>query len=193
MQVLKGLPLRRRWQQQDYPVASVVAIVSRVIDGIESYLLIQRKKDPYTGLWALPGGKWEFGELLAEAVLREVNEETGLQPAFLSLRAIINSRLLPRGQQDPGGHFLLFVCTLTAPSGAALEQKEGDVAWFSAHDLDVMRAAGSIVPTDCMIVDHCRHAAAAISYIEAEIIGGATGAGSEVVRFEDNTDWTVVL
>ena len=184
MQVLKGLPLGRRWQQQDYPVASVVAILSHLINGREKYLLIQRKKEPYSGLWSLPGGKWDFGESLAEAAVREVNEEAGVLPAFSSLRAIINSRLLPRGHQDPGGHFLIFVCALTTQLGAAQEQKEGTVAWFSAHDLDSMRAAGSIVPTDYLIVDHCRQPAAAISYIEAEIIGAASGTAIEVVRFE---------
>jgi ADP-ribose pyrophosphatase YjhB (NUDIX family) len=193
MEPLKALSLDKRGQQQGYPVASVVAIISRVIAGVEKYLLIQRKKQPYTGLWALPGGKWDFGESLAEAVLRELNEETGLQPAFSNLRAIVNCRLLPRGQQDQGGHYLLFVCTLTAPLGAAQEQQEGSVAWFSADELDHMKATGSIVPTDYLILDRCRQRASAISYIESEIIGGAEGAGIEVVRFEDQTFRTSVL
>lgn len=193
MEPLKALSLDKRWQQQGYPVSSVVAIISRVIGGVEKYLLIQRKKQPYTGLWALPGGKWDFGESLAEAVLRELNEETGLQPAFSNLRAIVNCRLLPRGQEDQGGHYLLFVCTLTAPLGAAQEQQEGSVAWFSADELDQMKATGSIVPTDYLILDRGRQRASAISYIESEIIGGAEGAGIEVVRFEDQTFRTSVL
>jgi ADP-ribose pyrophosphatase YjhB (NUDIX family) len=187
MEPLKALPLHKRWQQQGYPVASVVAILSRVIGGVEKYLLIQRKKEPYTGLWALPGGKWDFGESLAEAVLREIGEETGLQPSFSNLLAIVNCRLLPGAQQDQGGHFLLFVCALTAPFGAAQEQKEGTVAWFSAHELDQMKATGLIVPTDYLILDRSRRPAAAISYIEAEIIGTAAGAVIEVARFEDQT------
>jgi ADP-ribose pyrophosphatase YjhB (NUDIX family) len=193
MEPLKALPLHKRWQQQGYPVASVVAILSRIIGGAEKYLLIQRKKEPYLGIWALPGGKWDFGESLTEAVLREVNEETGLQPSFSNLRAIVNCRLLPRGQQDQGGHFLLFVCALTAPFGAALEQKEGTVAWFSAQELDQMKATGLIVPTDYLIVDRYRQRVSAISYIEAEIIGDAAGAVIEVVRFEDRTFRTRVL
>ena len=185
MEPLKALPLENRWQQQGYPVASVVAILSRVMGAVEKYLLIRRKKEPYRNLWALPGGKWDFGESLAEAVLREVNEETGLQPAFSNLRAIVNCRLLPRGEQHHGGHFLLFVCAVTAPFGAALEQKEGSVAWFSTHELNDMKAAGSMVPTDYLILDRYRRPAPALSYIEAEIIDCAQGAGIEVVRFED--------
>jgi 8-oxo-dGTP diphosphatase len=184
MEPLKAVSLDKRWQQQGYPMASVVAIISRVIGGLEKYLLIQRKKQPYTGLWALPGGKWEFGESLVEAILRELNEETGLQPSFSNLRAIVNCRLLPRGQQDQGRHYLLFVCMLSAPLGAAQEQQEGSVAWFSAHELDQMNATESMVPTDYLILDRYRQPAPAISYIEAEIIGGE-GTGIEVVRFED--------
>ena len=193
MEPLKALPLDKRWQQQRYPFASAVAIVSRVIGGVEKYLLIERKRELYPGLWALPGGKWDFGETLAETVVREVNEETGLQPAFSNLRAIVNCRLLPRSQRDQGAHYLLFVCALTAPVGAALEQKEGSVAWFSAHELDQMNVTGSIVPTDYLILDRYREPASAISYIEAEIIGGAEGTASEVVRFEDKTHRTAVL
>ena len=187
MEPFKALPLDERRQQQAYPVASVLAMVSRVIDGVEKYLLIQRKKEPYRGLWALPGGKWDFGESLAEAVVREVNEETGLQPSFSDLLAIVNCRLRPSAQQGHGGHFLLFVCAMTAPFGAVLEQKEGMVAWFSAHELDQMKATELIVPTDYLILDRSRQRAPAISYIEAEIIGAAEGDAIELARFEDKT------
>jgi 8-oxo-dGTP diphosphatase len=41
-------------------------------------LLVQRAKGPLSGLWSLPGGHIEPGELAREAALREVREETGL-------------------------------------------------------------------------------------------------------------------
>ncbi|MFV2039247.1 MAG: NUDIX hydrolase [Acidimicrobiales bacterium] len=44
----------------------------------EHLLLIQRGTDPGRGLWSLPGGRVELGETLAEAVVRETREETGL-------------------------------------------------------------------------------------------------------------------
>ena len=41
-------------------------------------LLIRRGKEPLRGRWVVPGGTVELGETLEAAVVREVEEETGL-------------------------------------------------------------------------------------------------------------------
>jgi ADP-ribose pyrophosphatase YjhB (NUDIX family) len=42
-------------------------------------LLVQRATSPGRGLWSLPGGRVEGGETLAEACVRELAEETGVE------------------------------------------------------------------------------------------------------------------
>lgn len=48
-------------------------------DGSGRLVVVRRAKPPYAGRWTLPGGAVERGERLAEAVAREVREETGLE------------------------------------------------------------------------------------------------------------------
>jgi ADP-ribose pyrophosphatase YjhB (NUDIX family) len=56
----------------------VVAVGAVVIVEPDHVVLIQRANPPAQGSWTLPGGKVARGESLAEAVRREVGEETGL-------------------------------------------------------------------------------------------------------------------
>jgi 8-oxo-dGTP diphosphatase len=50
-------------------------------DGDGRLLLIRRANEPGRGLWSIPGGRVEPGESDAEAVVREMAEETGLTVA----------------------------------------------------------------------------------------------------------------
>lgn len=53
--------------------------VGAIVVDDEDLLLIRRGRGPAQGEWSIPGGRVRGGELLAEAVVRELAEETGLE------------------------------------------------------------------------------------------------------------------
>ena len=61
----------------DNPIILVVAVALVDVDG---RVLIAQRPDNKTmgGLWEFPGGKVEFGELPEEALIRELDEELGI-------------------------------------------------------------------------------------------------------------------
>ena len=59
-------------------MTAVVGVGAIVFDAEGRVLLVERGKPPGAGLWSVPGGRLEPRETLAQAVAREVREETGL-------------------------------------------------------------------------------------------------------------------
>lgn len=57
----------------------VPCVGALVYDAANRLLLIRRGRAPSRGRWSVPGGRVEAGESLAQAVVREVREETGLR------------------------------------------------------------------------------------------------------------------
>lgn len=55
-----------------------VCVGAIVVDD-DRLLVIRRGTAPAKGQWSVPGGRVEPGETLAEAVVRELREETGLE------------------------------------------------------------------------------------------------------------------
>jgi len=66
--------------------ATVAAIITPDDDRYDMILLTKRSVPPFQGHWCLPGGHIDENETVEEAVVREVQEETGLlmtSPVFL--------------------------------------------------------------------------------------------------------------
>ena len=67
-------------------------------------LLIERKHDPYEGMWALPGGFIDTDkENLEHGAARELEEETGLKAREEDLELLI---VTSNPGRDPRGHII---------------------------------------------------------------------------------------
>ena len=53
--------------------------VGAIVVDAGDLLVVRRGRGPAAGEWSVPGGRVEPGETLAEAVVRELAEETGLE------------------------------------------------------------------------------------------------------------------
>ena len=127
-----------------------VAVGGGVVDESDRILLARKAIEPALGKWTLPGGFVEQDELLEEAVVREVEEETGVtagRPRLVAVRSVV----VPRGHDT----YLVFRLDPLAgeprPDGIEI----AEVAWFErdrlTSDSDVA-AYTVLVATACL--DH---------------------------------------
>ncbi len=130
----------------EYPRPSVSADVVVVDLEKRSLLLIQRKKDPFAGCWALPGGFMDMDESAADAAIRELEEETGL--VVSSVQQIGSYSAVDR---DPRGRVVTVAFYTTASESdefAAADDAE-DAKWFPVDELPDLAFDHSEILADC--------------------------------------------
>lgn len=105
----------------------------------QKILLVERGKEPLKGYWSIPGGIVETGEKLAEAIRREVAEETGLNVDPYSMFEIFE-RVIPDADGRLEYHYVLIDYLCRRVSGeAAAASDVSRVAWVAEQNLREFR------------------------------------------------------
>lgn len=106
-----------------------------MFDG-DRVLLVKRAAYPAKGYWSIPGGKLREGESLAEAVERELLEETGLRVRAGGLVEVYER--LPRpGAGGAEAHFVVLDYLCEAVGGLLRAGDDADaVRWCAVDGLE---------------------------------------------------------
>lgn len=116
----------------DVSVGPVVGVGAVVLDGAGRLLVVQRGHRPAAGRWTLPGGRVERGERLADAVRREVAEETGLE---VEVGAIVGHAEAIAGDD----HFVILDFHATVVGGElAAGDDAADARWMTRSQLEAV-------------------------------------------------------
>jgi 8-oxo-dGTP diphosphatase len=109
-------------------MTSVVVAGALVHDGL--LLLAQRTSPPeLAGMWELPGGKVEPGELPEEALVRELREELGIETS-------VGVRLA--GDAPLNGGLVLQAYRVELVAGTPVPLDHSDLQWVDARRLTAM-------------------------------------------------------
>ena len=93
-------------------------------------LLVRRGRGPAAGEWAVPGGRVEEGETLAEAVVRELAEETGVEAVCDDLVGWVE-------RIGDGYHFVIldFWVTVLSDRAPVAGDDAAEVAWVPLEEM----------------------------------------------------------
>jgi 8-oxo-dGTP pyrophosphatase MutT (NUDIX family) len=106
----------------------IVAGVAAVIRNEQGWVLIERRSD--NGDWDLPAGAVDPGETPRQAIVREVEEETGLVVSVTGIAGVFGGerfRHTYEDGQEVEGFTVIFDCEVT---GGALRSVDGEAETF---------------------------------------------------------------
>lgn len=103
-------------------------------------LLVRRGRGRSAGTWSVPGGHVELGETMAEAVLRELHEETGLVGVCEDLIGWVE-------HIDDDGHLVIFDFGVTVldTSDPVAGDDAAQAAWVPGVDAEALPLAPGLL------------------------------------------------
>ena len=134
---------RGHFVHYDNPPTTVQAWIER--EG--TYLILKRNEEPFAGEWDLPGGFVEMGESPAEAVVREVAEETGLTVAPTEIIGAFTS-----AYGDTGRHTvdIAYLCRVDGGDFELDHVEKSDAAWVALEEMPTLAFAGERQALDAL-------------------------------------------
>ena len=145
---------------------TVDVVILTMSDGVLHVLLVRRGEEPFTGMWAIPGGFKRPDETLDEAARRELAEETGVDvPSLLTQFGAYG---------DPGRDPRTNVVTVGYL--AVLRDVGAIVAGTDAADAALLPVSDLLEETIELAFDHLRIVRDAVERVrvELEVSGIAT-------------------
>jgi ADP-ribose pyrophosphatase YjhB (NUDIX family) len=130
--------------QRSPPGRTRVGSYAICLDDVDRILLCRLSAiEVEVGAWTLPGGGIDFGEHPADAVIRELQEETGLTGAVEDLEGVF-SHVYRRSRAADGAdlHFLGILYRVRVTGGSLSDEADGTTdmaAWHSRDDLANLR------------------------------------------------------
>jgi len=102
--------------------------VGGVLWNNDKVLLVQRGHNPGKGMWTIPGGYVDQGESIGEAIIREIQEETGIKAKPLS---IIGFRDCPAEKHDT---YIIFLMQFLGGNLQGQLEEVSDLGFFTLKE-----------------------------------------------------------
>lgn len=116
-----------------------VAVGAVVLDEAGRVLLIQRGQLPAKGRWTVPGGRVEFGETLEQALLRELQAETGMTGRVGPLCEVFE-------YIDERFHYVILDYLVSEPRGTlAAGEDAADARFFTLAEIAALETTDGLL------------------------------------------------
>lgn len=124
------LPIKVEFRNVNGYVSPALTVDAVLLKAHE-VLLVRRAREPWKGMWALPGGFVEVGERVEDAVRRELVEETGLRGGVVATLGVWSDP-----KRDPRGHIVTVAFALKVSGIVDLGGGDGEIIEARWFDLD---------------------------------------------------------
>ena len=119
---------------REYPPCPLVGVGALIVEATR-IVLVRRGKPPSVGEWSIQGGLVRVGETLAEAVVREAQEETGLKVEPLGLVELLE-RIFPDERGRIRHHYVLADYLCRAANGSLSAASDAlEARWVDREEL----------------------------------------------------------